>query len=329
KYDYMPINDTYLSPINLYSRPNASAHHHHGHDTSSLAATTSSSNNKSQSRQFLPTTLSSLAPGGGSGSKKKSHDLNHVKKPLNAFMIFMKEQRQKYIDQYEVKQSALINQIMAKDWKQMSEADQKPYYDKAKEQRKLHKQMYPDQYSTPSGKKKSSVISSGKTTANSSSPETAIELLRDQHKRKLKSSSNSSSSTYNCGGGTETNYNYPVPSSPYSYGPSWMQCGESPMDMAPTAPPLNYYQHNLRQNAMFHSITPATKSSMSKDASSEPWQQHGAIMGAGSGSRLSNFEPNYWPYSSLTSMPSEYSDPPKSDYCHQNFYRSPMLNCNN
>ena len=38
----------------------------------------------------------------------------HVKKPLNAFMIFMKEMRQSVIDQCTLKESAAINQILGR-----------------------------------------------------------------------------------------------------------------------------------------------------------------------------------------------------------------------
>ena len=38
----------------------------------------------------------------------------HVKKPLNAFMLFMKEQRPKIAAEYTLKESAAINQILGK-----------------------------------------------------------------------------------------------------------------------------------------------------------------------------------------------------------------------
>jgi len=37
-----------------------------------------------------------------------------VKKPLNAFMLFMKEMRQKVIDECTLKESAAINQILGR-----------------------------------------------------------------------------------------------------------------------------------------------------------------------------------------------------------------------
>ena len=39
---------------------------------------------------------------------------NYIKKPLNAFMLFMKEMRQRVIDECTLKESAAINQILGR-----------------------------------------------------------------------------------------------------------------------------------------------------------------------------------------------------------------------
>ena len=38
----------------------------------------------------------------------------HIKKPLNAFMLFMKEMRAKVVDECTLKESAAINQILGR-----------------------------------------------------------------------------------------------------------------------------------------------------------------------------------------------------------------------
>lgn len=54
----------------------------------------------------------------GSGSKRKEKsekpDRPYVKKPLNAFMLYMKEQRQKVVAECTLKESAAINQILGR-----------------------------------------------------------------------------------------------------------------------------------------------------------------------------------------------------------------------
>lgn len=48
------------------------------------------------------------------GRQAKEPKRPHVKKPLNAFMLFMKEQRPKIAAEYTLKESAAINQILGK-----------------------------------------------------------------------------------------------------------------------------------------------------------------------------------------------------------------------
>ena len=38
----------------------------------------------------------------------------HIKKPLNAFMLYMKEQRAKVVSECTLKESAAINQILGR-----------------------------------------------------------------------------------------------------------------------------------------------------------------------------------------------------------------------
>lgn len=48
------------------------------------------------------------------GRPVKEQKRPHVKKPLNAFMLFMKEQRPKIAAEFTLKESAAINQILGK-----------------------------------------------------------------------------------------------------------------------------------------------------------------------------------------------------------------------
>ncbi|OTF75075.1 hypothetical protein BLA29_002781 [Euroglyphus maynei] len=59
----------------------------------------------------------------------------HIKKPLNAFMIYMKEMRSKVIAESTLKESAAINQILGKKWQDLSRDEQEKYYDKARKER--------------------------------------------------------------------------------------------------------------------------------------------------------------------------------------------------
>ncbi|XP_045539732.1 protein pangolin, isoforms A/H/I/S isoform X1 [Papilio machaon] len=106
--------------------------------------------------------------GGGSGEKaneagggggKEQNKKPHIKKPLNAFMLYMKEMRAKVVAECTLKESAAINQILGRRWHSLSREEQAKYYEKARQERQLHMQLYPgwsarDNYGYGSKKKK-------------------------------------------------------------------------------------------------------------------------------------------------------------------------------
>ncbi|CAH0546213.1 unnamed protein product [Brassicogethes aeneus] len=83
----------------------------------------------------------------------------HIKKPLNAFMLYMKEMRAKVVAECTLKESAAINQILGRRWHSLSREEQAKYYEKARQERQLHMQLYPgwsarDNYGYGTKKKK-------------------------------------------------------------------------------------------------------------------------------------------------------------------------------
>ncbi|KAJ4922229.1 hypothetical protein JOQ06_026137 [Pogonophryne albipinna] len=66
-----------------------------------------------------------------------------VKKPLNAFMLFMKETRHKVLQEGRERESAAINRILGHRWHALSRSEQSKYYDLAQKERLLHMQLYP------------------------------------------------------------------------------------------------------------------------------------------------------------------------------------------
>ncbi|KAM7368594.1 hypothetical protein PAMP_012918 [Pampus punctatissimus] len=67
----------------------------------------------------------------------------HIKKPLNAFMLYMREERPKVVAQCKVKESATINQILGQRWHSLSKEEQAKYYELARKERLLHSKLYP------------------------------------------------------------------------------------------------------------------------------------------------------------------------------------------
>ncbi|XP_055690337.1 protein pangolin, isoforms A/H/I/S isoform X5 [Lutzomyia longipalpis] len=104
------------------------------------------------------------ATSGGATSTPDGKDANekkkpHIKKPLNAFMLYMKEMRAKVVAECTLKESAAINQILGRRWHSLSRDEQSKYYEKARQERQLHMELYPgwsarDNYGYGSKKKK-------------------------------------------------------------------------------------------------------------------------------------------------------------------------------
>ncbi|XP_078421473.1 transcription factor 7-like 1 isoform X2 [Cetorhinus maximus] len=67
----------------------------------------------------------------------------HIKKPLNAFMLYMKEMRAKVVAECTLKESAAINQILGRKWHALTREEQSKYYELARKERQLHSQLYP------------------------------------------------------------------------------------------------------------------------------------------------------------------------------------------
>uniref|UniRef100_A0A8C2XC97 Transcription factor 7 like 1 n=1 Tax=Cyclopterus lumpus TaxID=8103 RepID=A0A8C2XC97_CYCLU len=75
--------------------------------------------------------------------KKEEDKRPHIKKPLNAFMLYMKEMRAKVVAECTLKESAAINQILGRRWHSLSREEQAKYYELARKERQLHSQLYP------------------------------------------------------------------------------------------------------------------------------------------------------------------------------------------
>ncbi|KAM9734512.1 LOW QUALITY PROTEIN: transcription factor 7-like 1-B [Menidia menidia] len=68
----------------------------------------------------------------------------HIKKPLNAFMLYMRDERPRVVAQCKVKESATINQILGQRWHSLTKEEQAKYYELARKERLLHSKLYPN-----------------------------------------------------------------------------------------------------------------------------------------------------------------------------------------
>jgi len=68
----------------------------------------------------------------------------HIKKPLNAFMLYMKEMRPVVRAECEEKESAVINQILGRRWHGLTREEQSVFFMKARQERVRHQQLHPN-----------------------------------------------------------------------------------------------------------------------------------------------------------------------------------------
>ncbi|XP_053701612.1 protein pop-1-like isoform X3 [Synchiropus splendidus] len=68
----------------------------------------------------------------------------YIRRPPNAFMVFMRENRDKVSQTLKPKHSVEANTILGQMWRNMSSEEQQEYYEKAAEERRLHSEKHPE-----------------------------------------------------------------------------------------------------------------------------------------------------------------------------------------
>ncbi|XP_027881059.1 lymphoid enhancer-binding factor 1-like [Xiphophorus couchianus] len=96
----------------------------------------------------------------------------YVKKPPNAFILFLKEIRPKVVSELNISRSAMVNRFVGEMWNCLPVEVKAKYFEKARLEQKLHQQQHPGWSASDNyGKKRKGV--KNKTSESSSSSSTA------------------------------------------------------------------------------------------------------------------------------------------------------------
>ncbi|KAG7525251.1 hypothetical protein JOB18_024346 [Solea senegalensis] len=95
----------------------------------------------------FPTVFSAAPPLKRPRKKRQRQQVNkqpYIKKPPNAFMLFLKEQRPKVVAELRITNNAEINTELGLWWRSMSQLEKDRYFDAAEEMKRFHEQQFPE-----------------------------------------------------------------------------------------------------------------------------------------------------------------------------------------